>query len=153
MFSLMPWRRTELIPRTERFLDWMPEEFERMWNRFVNMPLTEMTGPSYRWDMTTEERENETLVRAELPGFTPEEVRVELLGNRLTIEAEHNTAPPAEGAAEARTEREHVHVRRVITVPEGIDPEKVEANYRNGVLEVHLPRVPGAVPRRIAVKT
>jgi len=89
------------------------------------------------------------VTRMELPGFAPEEVRVEWLGEQLTITAEHKV--PAEGNGE-KPEREHIRVRRVLTLP-GIIPEKAEAVFWNGVLEVHLPRTPEATPRRIEVKT
>jgi len=150
MFGLMPWtrRRTELLPRTETPFEWVPDEFERLWNRMVSLPIMEAVEPMYRWNTTMEEKENEIVVRAELPGFTSEEVRVELLGNRLTIEAEHRAAE--EGTE--RREREHTHFRRVMTLPTGIVAERVEAAYRNGVLEVHVPRTPEAMPRRIEVK-
>jgi len=148
----MPWtRRTnELVPRSERRMGLIPESFENLFNRFFDLPLMEMPERLYPWGLTTEEKENEFMVRAELPGFAPEEVHVELLGERLTIEAEQPV--PTEGA-EVRPERERMHVRRILTVPAGIDPARVEATFRNGVLEVHLPRTPEATARRIEVKT
>jgi len=138
-----------MLPRAGRLAEWMPEEFERLWNNFFTEPMME-APETYPWGMTMGERENEVIVRAELPGFTPEEVRVEMLGNRLTIEAEHRV--PAEGTPEIPP-REHTRVRRVLTLPVGIDPERTEAVYRNGVLEVHLPRTPEATGRRIELKT
>jgi HSP20 family protein len=125
----------------------MMGEFENLFNRFFNWPIAE-TSEEYPWGLALEERETEVIVRAELPGFTPEEVRVELLGERLTIEAVHNV--PAEGE---KPEREMARARRIVTLPRGIAPEKVEATFRNGVLEVHLPRTPEATARRIEVKT
>jgi HSP20 family protein len=95
-----------------------------------------------------EESENEYVLRAELPGFAVNELEVSLVGNLLTIRAEH-----AREAQEAAVERPHARVERTVTLPEGVDPEKVEARYLNGVLEVHVPRVPAATPRRIEVKT
>jgi len=150
MFALMPWRtrRTELLPRTENLFEWVPEEFERLWNRFALAPMMETTEPISRYNTTMEERENEIVVRSELPGFTPEEVRVELLGGRLTITAEHRAATETE----ERRERESARMRRTIALPTGIVPERVEATFRNGVLEVHVPRTPEAMPRRIEVK-
>jgi len=106
----------------------IPESFENLFNRFFDLPLMEMPERLYPWGLTTEEKENEFMVRAELPGFAPEEVHVELLGERLTIEAEHPV--PTEGA-EVRPERERMHVRRILTVPAGIDPARVEERYRN----------------------
>jgi len=93
--------------------------------------------------------DKEIIVRAELPGFEPAEVRVELLGEVLTVEAEHREA--AEKTAEA-AERTYAHMRREITLPAGVEAERIEATYRNGVLEIHLPRTPEAVGRRIEVK-
>jgi len=43
-------------------------------------------------------------------------------------------------------------MRREITLPAGVEAERIEATYRNGVLEIHLPRTPEAVGRRIEVK-
>jgi len=149
MLSLVPWRNVrELLPVPEMPLMWMPSEFERLANRLFNWPV--METPEWRYPMTTEEGEKEVVVRVELPGFAREEVKVEMLNGRLAIEAEHK--PPTEGAA-AKPEEEHIRVRRAFTLPEGINPEGVEAMYRNGILEVHLPRTPEATPRRIEVST
>lgn len=151
MFALTPWTRpTALLPRTETPFGWMPEEFATLFNRvFPTWPVTEMLEWPYTRGLTMEEREKEVVVRAELPGFGPEELRVEVLSDRLTIEAEHRE--PAEKAAE-NAERAYAHVKRVLTLPPGVEPEKAEAVYRNGVLEVHLPRTPEPIGRRIEVK-
>lgn len=135
-----------MVPRTATPFSLMPEEFGTLFNRLLTWPILEEPEP---WALTMEEREKEIVVRAELPGFAPEEVRVELLGERLTIAAEHRV--PAEGAPE-NTEREVTRVRRLVTIPPSIDPARIEAVYRNGVLEVHLPRLPEAMARRIEVK-
>jgi len=141
---------TALLPRTEMPFSRMSEESETLFNRFMNWPMMEVPETPYPWGLTTEEKENEIVVRVELPGFTLEELRVEWLGGRLTVEAEHRV--PAEGA-EPRPERELARVRRIVELPTGVDLERVEATFRNGVLEVHLPRTPEATARRIEVKT
>jgi len=138
-----------VLPQLERPFDWMMEEFPALFDRLLgSWPMVEM--PERLPRMSMEENEREIIVRAELPGFEPAEVRVELLGERLTVEAEHRE--PAEKAEES-PERTYAHMRRVITLPPEIEPEKIEATYRNGVLEVHLPRRPEAVGRRIEVRT
>jgi HSP20 family protein len=129
----------------------MPEEFATLFNRFLNTwPVLERAEWPYAWGLTTEEKEKEFVIRVELPGFEPEEVKVDLLAERLTVEAEHKE--PAEKAAE-KTEGAYAHVKRELTLPPGVELEKAEAVYRNGVLEVHLPRKPEAVGRRIEIKT
>lgn len=154
MFALAPWRTRPmaLLPRTETPFGWMMEEFPAVFNRlFAGFPeteLPELLSPR----MTMEETEKEMVIRAELPGFEPAEVKVELLGERLSIEAEHKEPEPVEKKAVV-VERTYAHVRRVITLPPEVEVEKIEATYRNGVLEIHLPRTPEAVGRRIEVKT
>jgi HSP20 family protein len=154
MFALKPWTRRRMapVPRTESpFFGWMPEEFSTLFNRFLtDWPMMEMPDGPYPWGMTTEEKEKEIVVRVELPGFKPEELKVELTGETLKIEAEHKETPEK---GEEKTEGAYAHVKRVLTLPAGVEPERVEAVYRNGVLEVHVPRKPEAVGRRIEVKT
>jgi HSP20 family protein len=130
---------------------WMPEELPTWFNRlFTSWPMMEVPEWPYTWGLTTEEKEKEFIVRIELPGFEPAEVKVELLGETLKVEAEHKE--PAE-KAEEKVERAYAHVKREVTLPPGVELEKAEALYRNGVLEVHVPRKPEAVGRRIEVKT
>lgn len=152
MFGLKPWtRETALLPRAEMSFGWMPEEFGKMFNRFFSTwPVMETPEWPFRWGLTAEEKEKEIVVRIELPGFEPGEVKVEVTAEEITIEAEHKV-PGKEG--KEKTEREYAHVKRVMTLPVGIEPEKAEALYRNGVLEVRIPRMPEVVGRRIEVKT
>jgi len=161
MFALKPVTKRMLapLPRAETPFGWWMEEFAPLFNRFLEgWPMLEMPEWPYRWAMTTEEKEKEVIFRFELPGFAPEEVKVELTGEELKVEAEHKE--PEEKAEKiekeekpAKVERTYAHVKRVLTLPPGVEPEKVEALYRNGVLEVHLPRKPEVVGRRIEVKT
>jgi HSP20 family protein len=142
-------RGTALLPRVERPFGWLPNDFATLFNRFfTDWPIMEAPNWEYPWGLTTEEKEKEFLVRVELPGFEPAEVKVELTGNLLTVEAEHKVPEEKE-----KVERAYAHVKRELTLPEGVELEKVEAVYRNGVLEVHLPRKPEAAGRRIEVKT
>jgi HSP20 family protein len=100
------------------------------------------------WGFEMEEKEGEVIVRAEVPGFEPKEIEVILLGNVLTIRAEHKE--PAKGE---KVEVPKGKLERSITLPMGVNPEKIEALYRYGVLEVHVPLIPEAKPRHIVVQT
>jgi len=151
MFGLKPWRRTSApLPRFEAPFGFMPEEFSTLFNRFFpHFPIEETAEWPYGWDLTMEEKDKELLVRVELPGFEMSEVKLEVMPERLTIEAEHKEA--AEKGKE-KVERAYAHVKRMVTLPPDIDSEKAEATYRNGILEVRLPRKPEAVGRRIELK-
>lgn len=151
MFALKPWakRVPALLPRAERTLfGWMPEP---LFNRiFTGWPIGETAEWPFGYALTMEEKEKEVVFRAELPGFEASELKVEFMGEALTIEAEHKAA--AEKKEEERKPT-YAHVKRTMTLPAGVEPEKAEATYRNGVLEVHVPRKPEAAGRRIEVKT
>ncbi len=153
MFNLMPRRRerkTEgaLARREPTPFDLLRHEFASLFDRaFPAWPFEAM----WEWEprgLAMEEGDDEIVIRAEVPGFEPNELEVSLRGNELTFRAEHRE--PAEGEA---VERRHARLERSLTLPPGVDPDKIEARYRNGVLEVHVPRVPEAKPRRIEVKT
>jgi len=152
MFARMPWtRRQALLARAD-----LPEEFGTLVNRLLtnpfltSWPMIEATeGPEW-WGLTTEENDKELMIRIELPGFEPAELKVEVIGERLAVEAEHKES---ESATKERNGRAYAHVKRTITLPSNLETEKVEATFRNGVLEVHIPRMPKAVGRRIEVKT
>jgi HSP20 family protein len=96
------------------------------------------------WDFGMTENDRELVVRAEVPGFEPNELDIQLNNDTLTIHAEK------EKKSEGQEEYRRFH--RVVTLPCAVDADKVEANYRNGVLELHIPRAPGAQPRRIQVQ-
>jgi HSP20 family protein len=122
--------------------DLLGREFASLFEPFF--PVRELEP----WGFEMEEKEGEVVVRAEVPGFEPKEIEVVLLGNILTIRAEHKE--PVKGE---KVEAPKAKLERSITLPIGVNPEKIEALYRYGVLEVHVPLIPEAKPRHLVVKT
>lgn len=148
MFSLMPRRARGEVARAEP-LDWFRQEFAPLFDRaFPAWPTLFEVPLGVRWGLAVEELANEFVVRAEMPGFEASELEVNLTGNILTIRAEHRPAKEAE----ANVLRPVGRLERTLTVPEGVNPDGVMAHYRNGILEVHLPKAPEAEGRRIEVK-
>jgi HSP20 family protein len=88
-------------------------------------------------------------VRVDLPGIDPEHVEVSLHGRILTVRGERKAGHDDEdvGYREVR----YGQFERSLTVPEGIDPDAVQARYVNGVLEITMPVPKGLVPRRVPV--
>jgi len=151
MFAIKPWTRRTLLPRAETPFRWMPEEFGKMLEHFfTRFPIGVFEEEEYPWGVTVEELESKVVVRVELPGFEPAEVKVEVIGETLTVEAEHRETEEEKG--EEKAERAYAHVKRVVTLPAGVEAAKAEAALRNGILEIHLPRKPEARGRRIEVK-
>jgi HSP20 family protein len=127
------------------------DEVDRLFNPFLEgwlAPVVDLYKPT--WGFDVEETEKEVVYRAEMPGFEVPEIDVRVSGDVLTIRAEHREEAKGKAPNAATARRS---VERTVTLPAGTDPEKLTATYRNGLLEVRLPRVPEAEPRRIEVKT
>jgi HSP20 family protein len=86
------------------------------------------------------ETENEIIVRADLPGFSKDEVSVNATENTLTIEAKHKEEKKEKGEKYYTVERKFGSFRRVISLPVEVEPEKARARMKDGVLEVILPK-------------
>jgi HSP20 family protein len=84
-------------------------------------------------------------------GLDPKTLDISMQQNLLTVSGERQ-APAAEAANYYRKERFDGPFRRLITLPEDVDPDRVEAHYRDGVLEIHIRRREAARPRQIEVK-
>ena len=93
------------------------------------------------------------VVRAEVPGIDPADLDINATVNALTIKGERKAEDAAEGASFHRRERGHGSFSRTISMPYDIDPSKVTAGYKLGVLEVTLPKAEEAKPRKIAIRS
>ncbi len=164
MFSLMPWRKErradDLAAHGHTPLDVLRREFAPLFDRlFGDWPMffeAPLTLPGH-WGIEMEDTGQDVVVRVEAPGYEAKDLKVELAGNLLTITAEPRELPEegrvGRDAVAQRLERPLGTMHRVVTLPTGLDLEKLEARYRNGILEVRVPRLPEARARSIEVKT
>jgi HSP20 family protein len=155
MFGLMPRKRERAetpAPRVGNPIQLFRDEFDDLFDRFLEgWPLVdEGNRLAPTWGLDLEETDKEVTIRAEMPGFDAADFDIRVAGDLLTIQAEHKTEKGKEG--EKRAER-YAKMSRSVTLPPGTDTEKVEATYRNGILEVKMPRKPEAAGRKIPVKT
>ena len=88
-----------------------------------------------------------------LPGMDPKDLQIDLQGNNLTVSGEHKSEAEKKGANYLEREFSLGRFERLITLPEGIDTEKISAEYNNGVLEISAPLNASALPKRIEIKT
>jgi HSP20 family protein len=84
------------------------------------------------------------------PGIQPKSLDIQMQQNLLSISGAR-TVLQDEGATYYRQERFQGEFRRVLTLPDDVDPDKVEAKYRDGIVEITLQRRESAKPRQIAV--
>ena len=148
MFLMTPWRKEtawENYPPAR-----LREEFKTLFDRFFGGWPTPFPAEAERfWNLEMEENEKEVFVRAEAPGFEAEEFNVEVRGDRLLLKAEHKHEEKTKGKKYEYAERKF---ERFVTLPAPVETEKVEAFYRNGVLEVHLPKTEETKAHRVPVK-
>ena len=104
--------------------------------------------------MDLAEKEGEYEISAELPGLDDKNVEVKVASGTLTIKGEKKVERQEEKKGYYLSERSYGAIYRTIPLPPGVDGEKAEASFRNGVLTIKLPQTPEAQAkvRRIEVK-
>jgi len=91
-------------------------------------------------------------LRAELPGLTEKDVDISVTANVLTLKTERKVEAP-EGYAVHRRERQSFSFAQSYELPARVDPEKVQASLKQGVLTLTLPKAAEAQPKRVTVST
>ena len=110
-------------------------------------------GALRRWipPMDLVEEDDHFVLRADLPGVNEDDIKVELEGNVLTISGKRKSEREDRKEGYYRIERASGSFSRSLTLPEGIEPDSVQASFEKGVLEVRVPKPEQRKPRRIAI--
>jgi len=98
--------------------------------------------------METYRKENDYVLRFDLPGVNPNDVQVQAEGNVLSISGERKSEEKREGYQETS----YGKFERTVTLPQGIEAEKIAARYEHGVLEIHVPLPTQLAGRKIPVQ-
>jgi HSP20 family protein len=149
MFGLIPRRKERRVERPwlyEPPMETLRREFAPLFERmFGGWPIFAETEGVPPYGPEFEDTTEAVIVREAAPGFEAKEIEVKISGNLLTIHAERKEK-------KGETEKVWGELERTVLLPEGVDTEHVEAMYRNGVLEVRLPKLPEAKEKLIEVK-
>jgi len=98
-------------------------------------------------------QENNYKILAEIPGVKADEIELSVQGDTLTIKGERKPEVPGNNVSYHRRERSHGAFQRSISLPEKVDSDNIDANYKNGVLTIILPLEKASGPRKISVTT
>jgi HSP20 family protein len=127
-------------------------EFDRLFDDFFHgwrgLPAWAEDSQS-RWGVDVDELEDKVVVRAEAPGFEPNDFDIQVRDNQLQLCACQSEEKTEEGAHHWQRQE----LFRSVPIPSGIDSEHVDAQYRNGVLTVTLPKTEKQKAKRIEVKS
>lgn len=130
-------------------------QLNRLFEPFARFATGEEELVSGTWvpPVDVAETQEKIVVRAEVPGMKQEDISIEFENGLLTIKGERKLEK-SEGVTWHRVERIYGNFRRSFTLPRSVDPEKIAASYREGILEVEVPKREEAKPKpiKIAVK-
>jgi HSP20 family protein len=146
----MAHKDSEALGQQRRFLPWRP--FNQLleggwWPGSSDEPRE----PKLDLDLY-EDNNDEIVVKAELPGMSGDDIRVSIIDNILTIRGEKKKEEEESGKDYYRSERMFGVITRAVKLPGEVNPEQVRAVFKDGVLEVRLPRNPEAKKKQIEVK-
>ena len=96
--------------------------------------------------------ENSVVVTAELPGVTRNDVTLNLQDDVLTLEGKREPGQQRESVNWQRRERSYGSFSRAVQLPFRIDPDKVQARFNNGILEIELERLEADRPKKIEIR-
>jgi HSP20 family protein len=137
--------------RTASPLVRLRREFDRLFDDFLGglggLPGWPEVHES-NWGLDVDDQNDKIVVRAEAPGFEPDDFDIQVRDNQLVLCACQSEETSQDGGRQWHQQE----LYRSIPLPAGIDSEHVEAQYRNGILTVSLPKTEQSKGRRIEVK-
>ncbi|MFO0983453.1 MAG: Hsp20/alpha crystallin family protein [Planctomycetota bacterium] len=145
-------RLTKWEPKTA--LQDLHDEFDRMVDRFFGNGDRLETTRTAEFTPTVDivDRKNELVVRAELPGIDAKDVEVTCEGTRLTLTGEKKHEVETKGQDFYRYESQFGKFQRVLTLPSEVEAKLAKATYKNGVLEIVLPKSEEAKAKEVKIK-
>ncbi len=142
--KLVPFiRRTEL-PTTTRL-------FEEFFNEFPFFGSALEDRNHWTPSVDIMEKDGNLVLQAELPGLSEKEIDLKLEGNILTLKGERKMEQEDKKGTYHRIESCYGSFTRSFRLPETVDAEKINAEYKNGILKVTIPQKPEVKPREIPV--
>jgi HSP20 family protein len=150
-----------LVPRDTFFHDMFDfrRNFDQAFNRLLRWPSASQQEPAYQNEFSPAveafiDRDNKKFqCEVVLPGIDPKDVDIQVQGNTLTISGERTNTRETRDADFLQREISYGSFTRSLVLPEGLDKEKISAEYRNGMLEITAPIATASLPKKVEIKT
>ena len=152
--KVIPWRPFTEMARWERDMEDMFEDFfgrrlrpimdERWWAP----KMVSVASPA----VDLYEEKDEIVAKVELPGMSKEDIQVDITDHHLTIKGEKKKEEEVKEKNYYRSERSYGSFSRSMELPAEVQMDKARASFKNGVLEVHLPKTEEAKKKETKVK-
>jgi HSP20 family protein len=135
-----------------RELQSIQHEVNRLFGTLFDTPIgAGVASRSWVPSMDLVEEEDQYVLRADLPGLSDQDVKIELEDNVLSISGTRKSEHESRKEGYYRVERASGSFSRSLTLPEGVDPESIRAEFENGVLEVRIPKPEERKRRRVEI--
>jgi HSP20 family protein len=140
---LVPYVRRSEFPTASRLF----EEF------FSDFPFSSFPESRDSWVPSVDilEKDGNLIMRAELPGMTEKQIELKIEGNTLTLKGERKMDNEDKKNNYHRIESSYGSFTRTFRLPDTVDPGRISAEYKNGLLTVTIPQKPEVKPREIPV--
>ena len=138
------WNRPNAFPRL----------VDRFFEDFMNTPTYDADEDSVVWTPRVDVKESKDAydVMADLPGLDKNDISISLHDNVLTLKGERKSEEKKENETSYYAERTYGSFSRSFQLPTKVDSDKINAEYKNGVLHLSIPKVEEAKPRNIQIK-
>jgi HSP20 family protein len=137
---------------------WSPlDELATIWPRDLWARPWSDGGMMMEWSPRCDvsETQAEVLIQAELPGVEQKDMEVTIREGVLYLKGEKRTAKKEDQKGRTHSERFFGSFERALTIPTNVDETKIEARLRDGVLEIHLPKITPSIPaaKKVEIKS
>lgn len=121
-------------------------------NHLFDQAFVPFNGRAFGPNVDVIEHEDKVVVKAEMPGFTPDEIDVRVEGNVLTLRGENKKESEKQEGQYHLRERQQSNFVRTLQLPSHVAAEKANADFENGILTLTLPKHEAAMPKRITIQ-
>jgi HSP20 family protein len=150
--GLIPWKSREMGVDLFDNIEDFQREMNRLFDLKLHRPLMPGNGAKL-WAPAVDiiDEKDQIRVKADLPGMKREDIEVNLENDILTVRGEKKEEKEVKEKDVVRCERYYGSFHRAFSLPTSVDASKVNAVYKDGVLEITLPKKEGAKPKQIKV--
>jgi HSP20 family protein len=151
MFDILPWKRNKDNHAKE-----LRRDIDSMYDRFFEpdfLPSTLFGKGKWGPKLDVSEGRKDIIVKAEIPGIEAKDLDVSIDGRRLNIRGEKKQEQTEEEETYYRVESSYGYFNRTIELPAEVDPNKVDASYKKGILKIKLRKTKSSETKRITLTT
>jgi HSP20 family protein len=132
---------------------WEPVPMNRLFNSLFDTPTAANGGGLRRWvpAMDLVETDEQFVLTADLPGLGTDDVSIEVDDGVLTVSGERKVEHETKKDGFYRLERSSGRFRRSLTLPEGVEADKIAAKFTDGVLEISIPKPAERKPQKVEI--